>query len=145
MAPLYLVDGFNLLHAVVLRGRERRDWWRVEQQARVVALARGFRGSEVWVVFDARGEERVAVTDTGGAFTPGTSGEQVQVRFAPNADDYIVELCAELEGQRHVVVVSADRALVDRARHRGAARLSPWQFAEQCGPTAAGDKDGNST
>jgi predicted RNA-binding protein with PIN domain len=67
------------------------------------------------------------------------------VRFAPNADDYIVELCAELRGQRDVVVVSADRALIDRARHRGAARLSPWQFAEQCGPTTASDKGSNET
>jgi predicted RNA-binding protein with PIN domain len=145
MAPLYLVDGFNLLHAVVLRGRERRNWWQAEQQARVVRLARAFRGGEVWVIFDARGGERVTGTGTGGAFTPGPNGEQLEVRFAPNADDYIVELCAQLQGQRQVIVVSADRALVDRARHRGAARLSPWQFAEQCGPTAASDEDSNAT
>jgi uncharacterized coiled-coil protein SlyX len=140
MAPLYLVDGFNLLHAVILRGRERSHWWQVEQQARVVTLAQSFRGGEVWVVFDARGGERVTGMGTGGAFTPGSSGHPVEVRFAPSADDYIVELCAQLRGQRQVVVVSADRALIDRARHHGAARLSPWQFAEQCGPTAANDE-----
>jgi len=145
MAPLYLVDGFNLLHAVVLRGRERKGWWQVEQQARVVRLAQGFRGGEVWVVFDARGSERITGTGMGGAFTPGPHGQRVEVRFAPSADDYIVELCAELQGQRQVIVVSADRALVDRARHRGAARLSPWQFAEHCGPTAAGDEGSNET
>lgn len=120
MTPLYLVDGFNVLHAALLVGRERREWWRLPQQARVVALSDSFQGGEVWVIFDARGHDRIAGT------------ERVQVRFAADADDCIVELCAELRGQRLVTVVTADRSLGDRARHRGAVRVSPWRFAEQC-------------
>jgi predicted RNA-binding protein with PIN domain len=120
MAPLFLVDGFNVLHAAVLEGRERREWWALSGQARVVALAESFQGGEVWVVFDARGNDRISGT------------ERVQVRFADDADDCIVGLCAELRGQRSVTVVTADRSLTDRAKHRGATRLSPWQFREQC-------------
>jgi predicted RNA-binding protein with PIN domain len=120
MPPLYLVDGFNVLHAAVLVGRERREWWGLSHQARVLALSESFQGGEVWVIFDARGSDRISGT------------ERVQVRFAPDADDCIVELCAALRGRRSVTVVTADRSLTDRAKHRGAARLSPWQFAEQC-------------
>lgn len=120
MTPLYLVDGFNLLHAAVLRGRDRREWWRAEQQARVVALAEPFPGGEVWVIFDARGSAR-----SGGS-------ARVAVQHAADADARILELCAELRELRRVVVVTADRSLMDRARHRGASQLSPWQFAKQC-------------
>jgi len=120
MSPLYLVDGFNVLHAAVLVGRERREWWGLSHQASVVALSDSFQGGEVWVIFDARGSDRVAGT------------ERVQVRFAADADACIVELCAELRERRLVTVVTADRSLTDRAKHRGATRLSPWQFANQC-------------
>jgi predicted RNA-binding protein with PIN domain len=133
MTPLYLVDGFNVLHAAVLVGRERREWWGHAQQARVLALAESFPGGEVWVIFDARGSDRISGT------------ERVQVRFAADADACIVELCAELRGQRLVTVVTADRSLIDRAKHRGATRLSPWQFAEQCSaprPSAHDDPSG---
>lgn len=120
MTPIYLVDGFNLLHAAVLEGRDRPRWWRGEQQARVVALAEAFPGGEVWVVFDARGADRVR------------GDERVRVCYAADADARIVELCVELRGQRSVVVVTADRSLMDRAKHRGASGLSPWQFARLC-------------
>jgi hypothetical protein len=36
MKPLYLVDGFNFLHAVLLQGRERARWWSPENRERVV-------------------------------------------------------------------------------------------------------------
>jgi len=120
MAPLYLVDGFNLLHAAVLTGRSRAEWRGAEAQRRVVELAEKFGQGEVVVVFDERGSERAART------------ERVDVRFAPDADEYIVSECAALGSVRSIVVVSADRALCDRAANRGASRLSPWKFAEQC-------------
>lgn len=118
--PLYLVDGFNVLHAVLLVGRERANWWGAIEQARVVELAEQFDAGEVCIVFDARGNERVSRT------------ERVDVQFAPDADEYIVQQCASLQGSRGVVVVSADRALCDRSAHRGAARLSPWKFRARC-------------
>lgn len=120
MGPLYLIDGYNVLHAVVLEGRERQLWWSAAAQARVIDLVSRFEGGEVQVVFDARGGERAAGT------------ARVPVRFAASADEEIVRTCAALAGTRPVVVVSADRALCDRSRRHGAERLSPWRFRERC-------------
>ena len=124
MSPLFLVDGFNFLHAVVLKGRDRARWWRPENRARVVEVVAGLvgGGAEAWVVFDERGRSEPTATDPGAEL-------RLPVHYAPNADDYIVALCAELTCGREVVVVSADRSLIDRARHRGARGLSPWAFA----------------
>jgi predicted RNA-binding protein with PIN domain len=126
MPPLYLIDGYNFLHAVVLKGRERAAWWSPENQARAVARVAGLvsgEGVETWVVFDRRGP---ADAEAGAAFVEPEEG--LQVHHAPDADDYIVAWCAELSALRDVIVVSADRSLVDRARYRGARRLSPWAF-----------------
>ena len=118
LRPLYLVDGYNLLHAVILKGRDRARWWGAEQQRRVVDFVARFSDGDVCVVFDGSAPEPAA--------TP------IEVRFAASADDTIVARCAKLEGERTVYVVSADRALIDRARQHGAHRLSPWQFAALC-------------
>ncbi|MEN9582031.1 MAG: YacP-like domain [Pseudomonadota bacterium] len=128
-----LVDGFNVLHAVVLRRQERARWWNALNQERVVRLAESFALASpggppaVEVVFDAGSatSERFAGTAS------------VEVRFSPNADDAIVARSRELQGHFHVIVVSADRALLDRARNVGAARLSPWAFEEACGGAKA--------
>lgn len=129
-APLYLIDGFNFLHAVVLQGRERARWWSEENQRRVVSrvaeLGAAIDGFEAWVVFDRRGSAHDASSRDG---TSVRSERGLEVHAAADADDYIVARCAELQGQREVRVVSADRSLVDRARHRGARGISPWAFA----------------
>lgn len=139
MPPLYLVDGYNFLHAVVLKGRERATWWSPESQARAVSciLPLVGEGAEAWVVFDRRGPAEASGIDVageagslGGSSTAEAHGG-LQVHHAPDADDYIVTRCAELASRREVVVVSADRSLVDRARHRGARGVSPWAFARE--------------
>jgi hypothetical protein len=123
MAPLYLVDGFNFLHAVVLRGRDRAYWWSLENQARVVeavaALRVEGRPVDAWIVFDRRGPSH----DGSVASLEPVSQGSIQIHHAPDADDYIVRRCGEL------VVVSADRSLRDRAKNHGARGLSPWAFA----------------
>jgi YacP-like NYN domain-containing protein len=126
---LYLVDGFNFLHAVLLVGSARPHWWRLENQQRVVdwCMAAGVvrEGVDLWIVFDQR-EGREQSGSGGGALVGGAG---VQIHHAPDADDYIVARCGELCSERDVVVVSADRSLVDRAKHRGARASSPWAFA----------------
>jgi hypothetical protein len=130
MQPLHLIDAYNFLHAVVLKGRERANWWSSENQARVVsavaALGAGRQAFEACVVFDRRGATD-DVRASGGA--PVEVGPGIEIIAAADADDYIVARCAELCGQREVWVVSADRSLGDRARRHGARRLSPWAFA----------------
>lgn len=137
ISPLYLIDGFNLLHAAILSGKARRNWWSVDNQRRVVKLAEGFDGAQpgsLWVVFDRReGVEPGAQGPDGEC----QSTSRVTVHFAPSADDWIVQTVQEREQQSHGMakthVVSADRALQDRACHRGSVRLSPWVFARMCG------------
>lgn len=127
MPPLYLVDAYNFLHAVVLKGRDRANWWSGENQARVVEavaeLGGGREEFEAWVVFDRRG----STPDL--APGPISVRPAIEVHSAPDADDYIVARCAELSGRRQLWVVSADRSLGDRALRHGARRLSPWAFA----------------
>jgi predicted RNA-binding protein with PIN domain len=124
MLPLYLIDGFNFLHAVVLKGRTRAEWWSPAKRAMVIDwLARHTGGErvELWVVFDQRGSSLGA--------PPESNEGPPRVCYAPDADELIVRHCAELAGVREVCVVSADRSLVDRARRHGARGLSPWKFA----------------
>jgi hypothetical protein len=154
MPPLYLIDGYNFLHAIVLKGRERAEWWSPGNQARTVACVAGLvsgEGVETWVVFDRRGPAQAEVGSVVGdprglrgvsrdepvapAFVQAEEG--LQVHHAPDADDYIVAWCAELSAARAVIVVSADRSLVDRARYRGARGLSPWAFTRADARAAA--------
>jgi hypothetical protein len=124
VSPLYIVDGFNFLHAVVLRGRDRARWWAPENCAKVVevvgALRVDGRPLDAWVVFDQRSPNEEA----GGIET--ALGGTLQIHHAPDADDYIVWRCSELARHREIVVVSADRSLRDRAKNHGARGLSPW-------------------
>ena len=119
---LLLIDGYNLLHSVILRGRERPHWWSVDNQARVVSFVSTHSGpEECWTVFDAgrADSSRLEITN------------EHRVHYASSADDWIV-VQAEEQSKRGVTVVSADRALVDRARRFGAKGMSPWVFAESC-------------
>lgn len=130
MRRLYLIDAYNFLHAVVLKGRERANWWSSENRQRVVAavamLGAARDAFEAWVVFDQRGTAADASALDG---MPVGGAPGIEVHSAPDADDYIVARCAELSGRRELWVVSADRSLGDRARRHGARRLSPWAFA----------------
>jgi predicted RNA-binding protein with PIN domain len=134
MLPLILIDGFNFLHAVVLRGQARAEWWSPSKQAMVIEWLTQHTGgerAELWVVFDQRGSSAGAA--------PGQSEGSIQVCYAPDADELIVARCAELTSGREVSVISADRSLVDRARRHGARGLSPWKFAasrRQNGPSS---------
>jgi len=143
MSALYLIDGFNFLHAVVLKGRDRAHWWNVENQRAVRdwVAAHPIPGARLWIVFDQRGAGAASSAAAQGTSEPEGAGEVAaqnpstaasgapEVRHAPDADAYILERCEELRGGCEVVVVSADRSLVDRAKGRGARSLSPWAFA----------------
>jgi len=121
----WLVDGFNVLHAGVLRGNDRRGWWREEARARLLARVAGFDDAEaeLWVVFDGPG--------------PGADAERASLRprvvFAPSADEWLLAAVREAADPAALVVVTADRQLADRARHRGARVVSPRAFLARCG------------
>jgi predicted RNA-binding protein with PIN domain len=121
-----LVDGFNVLHAGVLRGNDRQGWWREEMRARLLARVAGFDDAEaeLWVVFDGRGP--LADSEL--------RSERPRVVFAPSADEWLLAEVREADDPSALVVVTADRQLADRARHRGARVVSPRAFLARCAP-----------
>lgn len=127
--PLLIIDGFNVLHAGVLIGRDRAGWWKEATQRRLVERVEQFADPafpEIWIVFDRR-------KDKEGQTIGVTSADlRIQVRYAPSADDWIVEYVRAHTPQRAIMVVTADRPLRDRVRHAGGALCSPLQFLAAC-------------
>ena len=121
----WLVDGFNVLHAGVLRGGDRQGWWREEMRARLLARVAAFddETAELWVVFDGRGPLGEAELRS----------RRPHVVFAPSADEWLLAAVRDAEDPASVVVVTADRQLADRARHRGARVVGPRTFLNRCG------------
>ena len=116
---LWLIDGFNALHACLLKGRERQGWWRAEAQALVARWLEAFaRERTVVIVFDAGRVNSERCSNAGFSAT---------LRFAPDADEEIVRAVRETSAAR-ICVVTADRSLSDRCRALGATTLRPWSF-----------------
>jgi predicted RNA-binding protein with PIN domain len=127
---LLIIDGFNVLHAGILTGRDRANWWRAEIQRRLVARVEQFsqtQAAELWIVFDRRSdrhsEKEVVDSDD----------PRIQVFYAPSADDWIVSKVEAWSSQRTITVVTADRLLRERVRRAGGMLSSPMQFLATCG------------
>jgi hypothetical protein len=120
---IWLVDGFNVLHAGILRGRERGEWWRETPRARLLELASSFDDpeAEVWIVFD--GPRPAPATSE----TPG-----LRVVFAPSADEWLLSRLKSAPDPSRLGVVTGDRRLAARSRHRGARVIAPREFLERC-------------
>ena len=121
---LWLVDGFNVLHAGVLHGRDRAQWWTEPRREQLVALAERFDDAEaeIWIVFDGSGPD-----------APGEApASRVRRIFAPSADDWLLAKVRASQAPACLAVVTADRAVADRARHRGAQVVSPRAFLSRC-------------
>lgn len=133
-----LVDGFNVLHAVLL-GKERAGWWRQALRERLLERVRAWDGGpdEIWVAFDgsrpaesvwaepvARSSDRNAGSDRHGPI--------VHQLFVESADDWIVRRARRAERPDRVLVVSADRKVAGRARSAGCEVLTPRAFMTRC-------------
>lgn len=127
-ARVWLVDGYNALHAGVLRGRERRDWWKAPAQALLVARAERFDDAEaeIWVVFDASAARPERC--------PEPASTRVHLVFTPSADDWLVKRVRAAPEPGGIAVVTGDRQVAGRVRQRGAAVVSPLAFLARCGP-----------
>ena len=130
MGPLLIIDGFNVLHAGVLTGRDRANWWRASMQHRLIERVESCTetaSATIWIVFDRR-------TDTHTEYEDVTSNDRrISVFYAPSADDWIVTRVSELAGQRAVTVVTADRLLRERVQLAGGILCSPTRFLATCG------------
>lgn len=128
----WLVDGFNVLHAGVLQGRDRRNWWTAAVQARLIAIVATFddTAAELWVVFDD------ARSGAGARCSVPAEASRVRVAHAPSADDWIVREVRTASAPGAIAVVTADRQVRDRCRHRGAQVVSPLVFLARCDRSA---------
>jgi predicted RNA-binding protein with PIN domain len=120
---VWLVDGFNVLHAGVLRGRDRADWWKAPRRQQLLDRVARFDDPAVRieVVFD--GPDDAAHTGLDGRLRP---------VFAPSADDWLLARLRQESDPSRVAIVTADRAVAERARHRGAQVVSPRTFLDRC-------------
>ena len=120
---VWLLDGFNVLHAGPLGGRDRSEWWTAPRRDELLEIAARFddRSAEVWVVFDGPRE----------ADTPEDARGPHPV-FAPSADAWLLERIRAADDPGAIAIVTADRKVADRARHRGARVYSPRDFLARC-------------
>jgi len=138
-ATTWLIDGYNVLHAGMLRREDRAQWWTRSHRDRLIERAGRLEADvlEIWIAFDGEDEgERTAGLS-------GASGGQpapiVRVVYARSADAWILERVRNALDPGRWVVVTADRKVADRVRHRGAEVVSPRDFLERC--PRAGPRD----
>jgi predicted RNA-binding protein with PIN domain len=119
----WLIDGFNVLHVALLHGRERGRWWEEEARERLMARLARFDepGAQLQVVFD------------GPRPAEASAEEGASVVFAEDADAWLLREVGREEDPAQLIIVTADRSLADRARHRGAQVVSPKAFLARCG------------
>lgn len=131
----WLVDGFNVLHVALLHGRERGRWWTAAARDQLLSRIRRFDGPGlVSVVFDGPlpepdpDRDQAIVADPADSPTPTVP----RVVFAPSADDWLLREVRRHPTPDQLAVVTADRRLADRARHRGAQIRTPRDFLARC-------------
>ncbi len=128
---LWLLDGYNVLHAGILGGRDRSQWWTESRRRELLERAARFDArAEVWIVFDGS-EDPVDASDRGDSSDPGPETGPRCV-FAPSADDWLVEQVRRADRPERITVVTADRRVAGRVQGRGAQVVSPGAFLARC-------------
>jgi predicted RNA-binding protein with PIN domain len=121
-ASIWLVDGYNVLHAGLLGGRDRSRWWTEPRRRELLDRVAGFDAeAELWIVFDGRPD-------------PEESPGQARPRcvFATSADDWLIQRVRRADDPSRIAVVTSDRQVAGRARSRGAQVVSPTDFLSRC-------------
>ncbi|MBW2240633.1 MAG: NYN domain-containing protein [Deltaproteobacteria bacterium] len=129
----WLVDGFNVLHVALLHGRERGRWWRAEARDQLLSRIQRFEGpGKVCVVFDGPRPETDPEPPATGVSPELPPAAAHRIVFAPSADDWLLAEIRKHANPIRLAIVTADRRLADRARHRGAQIQSPRDFLARC-------------
>jgi len=127
MAPRYLLDGYNLIHAIgllpsrVVNGRTLQ----ASRDRLIEFLHASFDGDckRIEIVFDAHTSAK--------RVPPFHSALGVSVRFAKVADDCIYDLVHQDATPASLHVVSNDHAVRDAAKRRGAVAMSCDAFLDE--------------
>ena len=125
----WIVDGYNVLR-VNLSPQSPGNWWNQERRAALTSIASRlpYPDDEIVLVFDARHLAEPLLRPPADTTRP-----LVRHVYAPSADDWIVSALRERDPVERTVVVTADRPLADRARHRGAEVMATDEFVALCG------------
>ena len=117
----YLVDGNNLAHALGLSHDGLADR---QACARMIAEFCRSKGARATIVFDGPAGS--------GPVAPAASA-RAQVLFSGgrSADETILRLVEESSAPRDFTVVTSDKSLGDKARHRGASVERTHEFARR--------------
>jgi uncharacterized protein len=128
MSATYLIDGYNLLHAMGVLGGRMGPHGLEKARTSLLGLLHGALGEEA--------EAATVVFDAAGGF-PGSGGEQeqwgVRVLFSKRkeeADDVIERLIRQAAAPKSLHVVSDDHRLQQAARRRHAKALGCQDFLE---------------
>lgn len=127
MATTYILDGYNLLHAMgVLQGKvgpRGLEGARLRLQG-LLAGALGDEAANVTLVFDA------ARAPQGSQAEQCYKGLRILFALGQEADDLIETLIAHHATPKNLVVVSSDHRLQDAARRRHAQAMTCEQFLD---------------
>lgn len=132
---VWLIDGYNLLHAS-LGGQDRSEWWTAPRRRALLERVARFDGpgDQLWVVFDG---------DRPGPAAPELEeAGRVRCLFAASADEWIRRSIRDSPDASAIAVVTGDRPVADRARHKGASVVSPRLFLSHCLPESPRGADG---
>lgn len=136
-----LVDGFNVLHTVLLAGARDVAWWGRKARERLLERVAGWpeAGDAIWVAFDgSQPAWSVLALEFKGPSAEGSArGPIVHGVFVESADDWIVRRARRAEAPDRTIVVSADRKVAGRARSAGCLVWSPRAFIAACGEPGA--------
>jgi predicted RNA-binding protein with PIN domain len=131
-AHVWLVDGFNAIHTVLLGGQNRDEWWTEPVRDRLLERIVRFEdpSAEIWVVFD--GSSTPDAVPESGAEAEAGHGPEVHIVFAPSADAWLVDRTRRRGDGAALGVVTADRKVAGRCRHAGAMVVAPRDFLAHC-------------
>ncbi len=123
MARRFLIDGYNLLHAIGLATPLRAGQLYHARQRLLDLISARFPRDAVTVVFDSH------------QAPPGAPREQtysgIHIKFADGeADDLIAELLIDEASPRSLFVVTSDRAVQNSARRREARVIESIDFLD---------------
>jgi len=119
---IWLVDGYNVLHAGVLGGRDRSQWWTEPRRRELLDRVAGFDAeAELWIVFDGPEDPEQPSGEPG-----------PRCVFATSADDWLIQRVRRADDPSRIVVVTSDRQVAGRAQSRGAQVVSPMEFLSRC-------------
>ena len=120
----YLVDGNNLAHVLGLSqgGLADRD-----ACSRIVAEFCRERGAQATIVFDGP-------APAGGQ--GGRQGHRIRIQFSESrsADEVILKILGDSKAPSDFTVVTSDKSLGDKARHRGATVERAHEFSRRLAP-----------